>query len=99
MKVALRLNELMAARGLDAQTLSAQVGLTPDVAQSLFAGEPAEIDLPTLDRLSQVLGVLPNELVTEVEQPQPSVLDQAEPPRSIDVPVQGMDEIKKDRAP
>ena len=99
MKVALRLNELMAARGLDAQTLTSQVRLTPDVARSLFAGEPAEIDLPTLDRLSQMLGVLTNELVTEVEQPQPSVLDEAEPPRSIDVPVQGMDEIKKDRAP
>ncbi len=98
MKVALRLNEFMAARGLDAQTLTAQVGLTPDVARSLFAGEAAEIDLPTLDRIAQVLGVLPNELVTEVEQPQPSVLDQAEPPRSTTVPTQGVDEIKKSGA-
>ena len=98
MKVALRLKEAMAARGLDAQTLAGQAGLTPDVARSLFAGEPAEIDLPTLDRLARVLGVLPNELVAEVEQPQPSVLDQAEPPRSSAVPTQDMDEIKKSGA-
>ncbi len=95
MKVALRLNELAAARGLDAQALTSRAGLAPDMAQSLFAGEAAEIDLPTLGRLAELLGVLPNELVAEVQEPQQSVIDGAEPPRSIDVPVQTMDEIKK----
>jgi DNA-binding Xre family transcriptional regulator len=96
MKVALRLDEMAAAHGLDAQSLAAQAGVTPDVAQGLLAGEAVEIELSTLGRLSELLGVLPNELVAEVEEPQQSVADGAEPPRSIDVPKQGMDEIKKE---
>lgn len=96
MKVALRLDQLAAGKGVDAETLAAQTGVTSDVAQSLLAGEPTEIELSTLSRLAELLGVLPNELVAEVEEPQQSVVDGAEPPRSIDVPGQGMDEIKKE---
>ena len=96
MKVALRRDQLAAGNGLDAQTLAAQTGVTSDVAQSLLAGEPTEIELSTLGRLAEILGVLPNELVAEVVEPQQSIVDGVEPPRSIDVPTQGMDEIKKD---
>jgi DNA-binding Xre family transcriptional regulator len=97
MKVALRLDQVAQGRELDAQTLASQAGITPEVATSLLAGEPAEIELSTLSRLSELLGVLPNELVAEVEEPQESVTEGAEPPRSIDVPRQDMDEIKKER--
>jgi DNA-binding Xre family transcriptional regulator len=96
MKVALRVEQLRAGHGLDAQTLATMTGLAPDIAQRLFAGEAAEIDLATLGRLAELLEVLPNELVAEVEEPQQSVVDGAEPPRSIDVPTQDMDEIKKE---
>lgn len=96
MKVALRLDQLTAGNGLDAETLAAQTGVTSEVAQSLLAGESTEIELSTLGRLAEMLGVLPNELVAEVDDPQQSVIDGAESPRSLDVPTQGMDEIKKD---
>lgn len=96
MKVALRLDQLAAGHGVTAESLAAQAGITSEVAQSLLAGEPTEIELSTLSRLAEMLGVLPNELVAEVEEPQQSVVDGAASPRSIDVPGQGMDEIKKD---
>lgn len=96
MKVALRLDQLAAGNGVDAQTLATQTGVSSEVAQSLLAGEPTEIELSTLSRLAEMLGVLPNELVAEVAEPQQSVADGAESPRSIDVPGQRTDEIKKD---
>src|SRR4051794_32059715 len=96
MKVALRVDQLAAGHGLDAQSLASQAGVTPEIAASLLAGQPVQIELSTLSTLSQMLGVLPNELVAEVDEPQQSVVDGAASPRSIDVPAQPMDEIKKD---
>lgn len=96
MKVALRIDQMAAGGAVDAQTLAAQAGIAPETAQHLLAGEPTEIELSTLSKLAKVLGVMPNELVAEVEDPQHSVIDGARSPRSIDVPDQSMDEIKKD---
>ena len=96
LKAALRVRELAQARGWDAQQLASQAGLDVETARRIFNGEAVELDLTQLGHLAQLLGVLPNELVTEVVEPQPSVADGAEPPRSIEVPVQGSDQIKKD---
>ncbi len=97
MKVSLRVKELVDARGLNAQELASQTGVDAETASRIYNGESVEMDLTTLGALAQLLGVLPNELVAEVEEPQQSVIDTGEMPRSIDVPTQGIDEIKKER--
>jgi DNA-binding Xre family transcriptional regulator len=68
--------ELVAERGWNVQDLANRAGLDAEAAQCLAEGTPVEIDLPTLSRLSEVLGVLPNELVAEVEEPETSIADE-----------------------
>jgi transcriptional regulator with XRE-family HTH domain len=94
--VALRVRELAEERGLDLQEMASRTGLDPETAERLYNGEPVEIDLTTLGRLSELFGVLPNELVAEVIEPQPSVIDTGEMPRSVDVHTQDLDEVKKE---
>lgn len=95
MKVALRVDQVTGS-AVNAQSLAAEAGITSEVAQSLLSGEATEIELSTLGKLAEMLGIMPNELVAEVEEPQHSVIDGAKSPRSIDVPDQSMDQIKKD---
>jgi transcriptional regulator with XRE-family HTH domain len=96
MKVELRVRELASGRGWGARELASQAGLDVQTAQAVMAGEAVEIDLTTLGHLAQVFDVLPNELVTHVEEPQPSIIETGVAPRSIHVPVQDMDQIKKE---
>lgn len=86
MRVSLRVRELADARGWDVAELARQAGVDPRTAQSMYAGEPVEMDLATQGQLAQALGVLPNDLVAQVEEPQPSAMD-APAPRDESVPL------------
>lgn len=97
MKVSLRVKELVDASGVGKQELASQTGIDADTLSRIYNGESVEMDLTALGSLAQFLGVLPNELIAEVAEPQQSVIDTGEMPRSIDVPVQGLDEVKKER--
>jgi DNA-binding Xre family transcriptional regulator len=68
--------ELVTQHGWNVQELANRAGLDDQTAQCLAEGTPVEIDLPTLSRLSEALGVLPNELVAEVEEPETSIADE-----------------------
>ena len=99
MKAALRLKELVDARGLDIRDVAQGAGLDPETARSIYDGQAVELDLTTLGHLAQVLGVQPPDLLQEIEEPQPSVLEGAPAPRDPDVgtqlgvDVKGPDEV------
>ncbi len=82
MRVALQIRELVDARGWDVSELARVAEVDQQTAQDLYDGKPTEIDLATESRLSQALGVRPDELLADVEEPQPSA-SEAPMPRSI----------------
>ena len=96
MKVKLDVRSLAEAQGLSVDDFASRTGLDRDVGQAIYDGQEVEIDLTALSHIATALGVLPNEIVSEVEEPQASVIDGAEPPRDVEVPVQSLEEIKKD---
>jgi transcriptional regulator with XRE-family HTH domain len=98
MKVSLRVKELSDARGWSAQDLASQSGLDAETVSHIYSGQSVEIDLTTLGALAQLFDVLPNELVDEVEEPQPSIIETGERPRSIHVPEQDLDDVTKGRS-
>ena len=75
MKVTLE-KELVAQHGWNVQELANRAGLDAEAARCLAEGTPVELDLPALSRLSEALGVLPNELVAEVQEPETSIADE-----------------------
>ncbi len=83
MKVTLAVKDLVDARGWDLAGFAQQAGIDPETARHVYAGHSTELDLPAHARISQALGVLPNEILARVEEPQPSAAD-AEAPRTID---------------
>ncbi len=85
MKVVVRIQELVDARGWDLQELARQVNLDSETVRNLYEGHLAELELAELGRLSQVLEVLPNEIVAAVEEKQPSAAA-APAPRDPHVP-------------
>ncbi len=87
MKVSVQIQQLVAERGWDIQELARQVAVDEETAEQLYRGQPAEIDLPTLSRLSEALGVLPNDIVVAVPEKQPSAAV-TPPPRDPHVPEQ-----------
>jgi hypothetical protein len=95
-KVKLDVRNLIDAQGLSVDEFVSRAGLAPDVGKAVYDGQEVEIDLTALSRIATTLGVLPNEIVSEVEEPQPSTADGAAPPRDLGVPEQTLDEIKKD---
>jgi DNA-binding Xre family transcriptional regulator len=94
-KLALNVKDLADARGLSPQELASQTGVDENLVSALYNGEEVDLDLTTLGHISTALGVLPNEVVADVIEPQQSITDGVPMPRSIDVPVQTMDQIKK----
>lgn len=94
MKVSLNVRKLVDEHGWNPETLADRTGVDLETAQGMYSGQPVEIDMETLSQVSEVLGVLPNEIVTEVEEQQPSASDEPAP-RDPDVPGQSPDEIKK----
>ena len=94
MKAVLRLKELVDARGLNIRDLASQAGVDLETAQRLYDGQSTELDLTALGHLAQALGVQPPELLQEVEEPQPSVLEGADAPRDEVVPTQAGVETK-----
>ena len=94
MKAALRLREVVDARGLDIRDVAQQAGVDAETARRLYAGEATELDLTTLGHLAQVLGVQPPDLIEQVEEPQESVLEGAPAPRADEVPTQSGVEVK-----
>ena len=86
MKVPLAGRELVAARGWDVAGFARQAGLEEETAGQVYAGQPAELEVADHGRISQALGVLPNEILDGVEEAQPSAAE-APAPRSIEAPV------------
>jgi DNA-binding Xre family transcriptional regulator len=82
MRLTVHIKELADTRGWDTQELANRIGADPQTTQSLYEGRSTEIDVATLGRLSQALGVLPHDILASVEEKQPSASD-APPPRSI----------------
>ena len=85
MKVTLAVRELVDARGWDVAEFARQAGLDEETAGQAYAGQPIELELADHGRISEALGVLPNEILAEVEEAQPSAADAAAP-RSIEAP-------------
>ena len=85
MKVTLAVRELVDARGWDVAEFARQAGLDEETAGQVYAGQPVELELADHGRISEALGVLPNEILAGVEEAQPSAAD-APAPRSIEVP-------------
>ncbi len=85
MKVTLAVRELVDARGWDVAEFARQAGLDEETAGRIYAGQPVELELPDHGRISEALGVLPNEILADVDEAQPSAAD-APAPRSIEVP-------------
>ncbi len=81
MRVTLNVKALVDAHGWDVTELARQVGLDPATAESIYAGRSTEIDLATHSRVSQVLGVRPDEILVSVEEPH-----SGEPARTIEQP-------------
>ena len=86
MKVTLAVRELVDARGWDVAEFARQAGLDEETAGQVYAGQPAELEVADHGRISQALGVLPNEILAGVEEAQPSAAE-APAPRSIEAPV------------
>ncbi len=97
MKVSVQIQQQVAERGWDIQELARQIEVEMETAEQLYRGQPAEIELGTLGRLSQALGVLPNDIVVAVPEKQPSAAD-APPPRDPTVPLQS-DDVPPPRDP
>lgn len=72
MRVTLAVKELMDARGWDVAELARQAEIDPATAESIYAGRSTEMDLATHSKVSEVLGVLPNEILVSVEEPHSS---------------------------
>ena len=85
MKVTLAVRELVDARGWDVAEFARQAGLDEETAGQVYAGQPVELELADHGRISEALGVLPNEILANVEEAQASAAD-APAPRSIEVP-------------
>lgn len=85
MKVTLNVKALVDARGWDAGDLAAQADLPRATAEHLYAGHSTELDLAAEARVCQALGVLPQDILVSVEEPQPSVAV-APAPRGIATP-------------
>src|SRR5215208_3505468 len=85
MKATLAVRELVDARGWDVAEFARQAGLDEEIAGRAYAGQPIELDLADHGRISEALGVLPNEILADVEEAQPSAAD-APAPRSIEAP-------------
>jgi hypothetical protein len=85
MKATLAVRELVDARGWDVAEFARQAGLDEETAGRVYAGQPAELELADHGRISEALGVLPNEILADVEEAQPSAAD-APAPRSIEAP-------------
>ncbi len=86
MKVTLAVRGLVDARGWDVAEFARQAGLDEATAGQVYAGQPAELEVADHGRISQALGVLPNEILAGVEEAQPSAAE-APAPRSIEAPV------------
>ncbi len=69
MKVTLDVRALVEARGWDVVELARQAELDPATAESIYAGRSTELDLATEARVSQALGVRPDEILVSVEEP------------------------------
>jgi hypothetical protein len=95
MKVILAVRELVDARGWDVAEFARLTGLDEETAGRAYAGQPVELELADHGRISEALGVLPNEIVAGVEEPQPSAVD-APAPRSIAAPVDELPEDEPD---
>ena len=93
MKVTLQVREIMDQRGWGAEDLAREAGLDEATARSIYAGESTEMDLGTQGRISQALGVLPNEIAGDVEEPQASSTE-VEMPRADSVPTESRTELK-----
>ncbi len=85
MKVMVRIQALVDARGWDMQELAHQVEVDAETARNLYDGRSTELDLEGVGLLSHVLGVLPNDIVASVEEKQPSAAD-APAPRDPHLP-------------
>jgi DNA-binding Xre family transcriptional regulator len=96
MKATLRVKELVDERGWNVRELARQADLDPETAQSMYEGRSTEMELSALSRLSEVLGVLPDEIVASVEEKQPSAQD-APAPRSIDTSEEDITHIGEER--
>jgi len=96
MKLALNVKDLADARGWNAQEMASQTGLDEKTVSALYNGDDVELDLTALGHLATALGVLPNEIVANVIEPQPSIADGAPMPRAVSVPEQTLDQVKRD---
>ncbi len=93
MRVCLRVRELLDARGMGVDDLARLTGMDPQTARSVYDGQPTEMDLTTQGHIAQALGVRPDEILGEVQEEQPSVLDlQEEQGRDLDVQEMPRDE-------
>jgi len=93
LKITLRVKELMDERGWGTDELAREASLDEATAQSVYAEESTEMDMATQGRISQALGVLPHEIVGEVEEPQASSTE-VDMPRSDDIPTESRTELK-----
>ncbi len=82
MKVALQIKELVDERGWDVAELARVADIDERLAQDLYNGRPTDIDLASESRISQALGVRPDEILADVVEPQPSA-SEAPMPRSL----------------
>jgi hypothetical protein len=85
MKITLQVQPLVDARGWTVDEFARQAGLDPATAESVYAGRSTELDLAAHSRISAALGVLPNEILASVEEPQDSAAVVPEP-RTLDTP-------------
>jgi transcriptional regulator with XRE-family HTH domain len=85
MKVTLHVKPLVDQRGWTVAEFAQQAGLDDATAESLYAERSTEIDLAVQSRVSTALGVLPNEILASVEEPQESAAV-APAPRTLAAP-------------
>jgi DNA-binding Xre family transcriptional regulator len=61
-KISWRVEELATQRGWDTKQLAERAGLDPKTVRNILAGRATRVDLDTIARLSQALGVGPGSL-------------------------------------
>ncbi len=91
MKVALRVKELVDARGWDVRELAHRTGVDEQKADDLYHGRTTQIDLSTFGDLCTVLGVEPAEILVAVEEQEPSVIEQTPPSANSEEPARVRD--------
>lgn len=69
MRIRLQVRELVDARGWTVEEFARQAELDQATARQVYAGESVELDLAAHSRISEVLDVLPNEILAAVDEP------------------------------